>query len=1114
MRANAWRNGDLLLGLAVIIALWSDSGAALAQVQAGRIVGTVYDPQRAAVPNASVTVTDIATNISKRVSTNATGDYVVTPLNPGSYKITAAASGFQTTVQTGIELVVGQAIRVDLELRLGATSTEVQVSAETPLLSTESGTLGQVITNTQIVDLPLNGRSFSELARLAPGDALLPPTGNVQQVRPELVNGNVISGVRGSQTTFLLDGVDVTEQHQGGTWIQTSIDALQEFNVQQNAYSAEFARAGGSFNATTKSGSNSFHGDLFEFLRNDKLDARNFFSPARGILKRNQFGGTLGGPVLIPKVYNGKDKTFFFISYEGQRQRIGQVFNSTVPSEAERNGDFSASGLNKIYDPLTTGPNPAGNGNVRTPFVNNKVPPTRLSPQALYFNKYIPLPNTSTGTAVFVPSSAFDQNQVTLRFDREVKANNKLFIRLSIHHNQEDDPAAFPALGYTHLEGPARNVAAALTSNLRANMIHEARFSYMYGEYRSNAYFQGLGAQFDKEAGITGLEGVQDASISSLPAFSFSGYTGFSGNAGDGRPKWQDRWVYEFTDNLTWIKGRHILKLGTRIHYFEPLFTDSRTHNGSFSYTGIMTENPAAAASTGDAFADWMLGYPASAGRSNPATWWGGYGTYWNFFVQDDLKVSDKLTLNLGLRYEYTPWLNGYRGQVATFDPTQAKSIIVASNTDQIDLGAQPAAVVGYTLYKDLIQTSSQAGLPYSITYPDTHQFAPRFGLAWRPFGEDTVLRGGYGIFYESEGTSGRLNFNFLPFSLSETVNADRDVTPTRTTANFFLGAPFGSAVTAASWTPSPTRMRMGYDQHWNFGVQRQLVKKLLLEVDYVGNKGTFLSGTDAINFPLAGAGSIQNRRPYPRFGNMSYSSQDVSSTYHSLQAKLERRLSAGAWFLASYTFSKSITSANTPAVGGNYAWEKAISNFDVPHIFAGSFGYELPFGKGKRFLGRGGLSNWLFGGWQLQSIINFRSGLPYTPTISRDVANTGIGGQRPNRLESGKLNNPTLAQYFDRSAFAVPASFTYGNSGGDILRGDYSGTVNVSFFKQFAVTENSRLQFRAEVFNLPNAAYFSPPNSSTAAGGSAPVDVASGAKVISTSNDPRQIQFALKYRF
>ncbi len=1084
--------------ISVVLCIAAAHVMAVAQLQSGRIVGNVYDPQHLGIPGGSVTVTNTATNVSKAVTSDSSGSYVVTPLDPGIYSVSAIAAGFQVVVRNGIELTVGQSARVDLSVSIQASGAELQVTADAPLLNTETGTLMQVINNTQIVDLPLNGRSFHELARLAPGAVLLAPTGNVQRVRPELVNGNVISGIRGSQTIFLLDGVDVTEEHQGGTWIQTSVDALQEFSVQQNAYSAEYAGAGGTLNSITKSGTNQFHGAVFEFLRNDKLDARNYFAQTREVLKRNQFGGTFGGPLSIPNLYKGTNKTFFFVSYEGQRQREGQVDIRFVPSLAQRNGDFS--GLRPIFDPQTTRPNPSGSGVVRTQFQGNIIPAERLSPQALYFNKYIPLPNSPDGTFVSTPVIADESNQITLRIDREINRSNRLFARYSNHHNTERAPAAFSALGSTELRGPAWNIAVALTTNVGPARIHEFRFSHLFGRYRSTAYFQGKGSQFNQEAGITGLDSVQEPNISSLPAFSFSGYTGFSGNAGDGRPKWQDRSVYEISDNLTWLKGRHILKFGTRIYHRNILFTDSRTHNGSFSYTGVMSQDPLSSSTTGDGFADWMLGYPANATRSNAATWWGGIGTYWHFFVQDDLKVTDRLTLNLGLRYEYTPWLTGYRNQAAAFDPSRAKSIIVSSDSDKIDLDAQPLARVGYALYGDLIQTTSQAGVPITVTENDARQFAPRFGFAWRPLREGTVIRGGYGIFYEAEGTSGRLNFNFLPFSLSETVNAVTNVIPTRTTANFFLGAPFGSSITALSWNPIPLKARMGYDQKWNFGVQQQVSTSMVAEVNYVGTRGLFLGEGVAINLPPLGSGNIQSRRPYTRFGNMTVNTQGMSSSYHSFQAKLQRR-TPGFWYLASYTFSKSITNQATPQAGGNFVHDKAVSSFDVPHNFAFSAGYELPVGKGKR-----GILGAVIGGWQMQGLINFRSGLPFSPTISRDVANTGVGGQWPNRISSGKLENPTPSVWFDKSAFVVPDAFTYGNAGGNILRADNQGTVNVSLFKQFEVTENSKLQFRVEAFNLPNSAYFSAPNTQ--------IDTTAGGRVTSTSNDPRQIQVALKYIF
>jgi hypothetical protein len=1077
----------------------ASAGPAFAQLQGARIVGTIFDPQRAGIPGATVTVTNMATNVARTVVTDHEGSYVVTPLDPGVYKVTAAVSGFQTTVRESVELTVGQAARVELVLALSAVSTEVLVTTQAPLLNTESATLGQVISNDQIVDLPLNGRSFHELARLTPGAALLPPSGNSQLVRPEIVNGNIIGGISGRQTRFLLDGVDITEEHQGGTWIQTSVDALQEFSVQQNAYSAEFHGAGGTFNVVTKSGSNRVHGSAFEFLRNDAFDSKNFFSQAKEKLERNQFGGTFGGPVVIPGMHDGRGKTFFFASYEGQRRKSGAVDVAIVPSPAQRQGNFQ--GLAPIYDPLTTA------GTTRTAFAGNVIPQQRIAPAAAFFLQYLPLPNGANNTFVSNPVVEFHQDQVTVRVDREMNARTKLFVRFSRHSNNEERPSSFPALGSTRLWGPAFNVAAALTSNVGSSLVHELRISRMYGEYRSTAYFQGQGAELLARAGVTGLELAQDPVISSLPAFSFSGYAGFSGNAGDGRPKWQDRGEWEITDNVTWVKARHIMKFGGRLYRRNILFTDARDHNGTYGFTGVMTQNPAAPAGTGDGFADFLLGYPANSTRSNPATWWGGYGTYLHGFFQDDFKVSNRLTLNLGLRYEYTPWLTGYRGQAAAFDPTRDKPIIVSSKTNEIDLSAQRLADVGYALFSDLIQTSSQAGLPLNITKNNNRQIAPRLGFAWRPLGENTVVRGGYGIFYETEGTDGRLNFNFIPFRVSETVTAAVNTVPTRTLADFWLGAPVGTSLGSVTWIPLPLEANLGRDQRWNLGFQRQLFSHTALEVDYVGTKGDHQTAAENINLPPAGPGSVQARRPFPRFGNMSVQTQAQSSEYHALQMKLQQRPSRGLWYLLSYTYSESTRTVPAPEIGGNYTYELQPQPWDIPHLFAASFGYELPFGQGRTFLSNAGpLANGIVGGWQFQGIINYRSGLPYTPTISRDVANIGVGGQRPNRIASGELDAPTIDAWFDKAAFVVPDAFTFGNSGPGILRSDHQWNIDASLFKRFEVRNGHTVEFRAETFNVLNSVYFNAPNTNT--------DTAAGGRVTSTSNQARQVQFGLKYVF
>ncbi len=1075
------------------------AAAALAQIQTGRIVGTVYDPNKAVVPNATVTVTNRETKVVYRVTTNATGDYVVPALNPGVYEIGVTAPGFRTTIQSAVEMEVGKDLLLNFDLALGETTSVVEVTAAAPLLNSESGSLGHVMTNRQIVDLPLNGRGFNELARLTPGVVLLPGTGNVTRIRPEFVNGTTISGVRGRQVSYFLDGTDTSEQHQGGSWIQTSVDALQEFSVQQNEYSAEQGRSGSFFNATTRSGTNHMRGTLYEFLRNEKLDARNFFNSRRDLLKRNQFGASVGGPVYLPKIYDGRNRTFFFVNYEGMRERQGNTVSRTSPTAAMLNGDFSALS-NTIYDPLTT------TGGVRQPFAGNRIPSNRLSPQAAYFDPYLTTVGTPGGVFVFSPSTAVDEDQLTARFDQSFGDRHKAFFRYSLNDNRLSEPPSTPPLGNADSGTRGQNYTGSITSNLKPTLLNEFRFNMLYGLIHLAPYLPGK--DFNKEAGVTGMENLRRSfDTGSFPDFAWSGYSGINGSSFDQRPKTQDRYTLEFTDNLTWIKGRHVVKWGIKMRHYQWLGTDSKNYMGNWTFNGQNTENPASPTRTGDAFADWVLGLPANAGRGFPSDTFGGAYTAWQGFVQDDFKISSRITLNVGLRYEYTPWTTAYRGQTGTFDGTQARPIIVASRTNQVDLGAQPAAPIAYGYLKDLIQTSAEAGLPYSITYPDKRQFAPRFGFAWRPIGDTTVLRGGYGIFYEGEYTDGRVNLFMPPFLLQDSALNDRGVVPNRTLADFYLGAPLGSPNSTIGLTPEYTHMRMGYDQHWNLGIQQQLSKTMVAELEYVGNKGSHVQGNDAFNIPSPGPGGVQARRQFPRFTAFSYISADVSTTYHALQAKFERRLSAGLWLLASYTYSKSLWVTNTPAIGGMFAFEKGPSEYQVPHSFSFSFGYELPFGKGKPLAATSNrLANAFIGGWQLQGILIFRSGVPYTVTMARDVANTGVGGQRPNRLASGKLDHPTLARWFDPTAFQAAPNFTYGNSGLRILSPDIQRTADFSLFKQFQIGEDSRLQFRWEAFNLPNTPSFAAPNST--------LDTATVGRVTSTATAPRQMQVALKLTF
>jgi hypothetical protein len=1097
----------LVTGIQNVLVLILLLGVALStngQVESGRFVGRITDVEGGEVPHAIVKATNTGTNIVQTAITDGSGDFVITPVAAGVYSLTVTATGFETINATNIEVQVGQIVREDLVLKIGEATTMVQVYANLPMLSTDSATLGTVMTNQQLTALPLNGRGFYRLAELTPGAALLPPTGNSLAVRPEIVNGNTISGIRGSAISFLLDGVDVSEQHQGGTFIQTSIDALQEFSVQQSPYSAEYNRGGAFFNATTKSGTNQFHGGVFEFLRNNIFDARNYFSLTRAILKRNQFGGDIGGPFVLPHLYNGKDKTFFFVDYEGQRLRQGLVESGTVPTIAQRAGDFSAPGLKTIYDPLTTSPTGART-QISCNGVLNVICPSRIVPQATAVLAYYPQANVGPSSFQAVPSQAIDWDQFTVRIDHQINANNRLFGRWIYINNRETDPNFSPQLKTASLTSNGQDIAVGLITNIGANKVQDFRAHYLPSHVRLTAFLQG--PDFNAANNIQGFTGLARPDTgSSFPDYSWSGYAALQGSTFDQRPKSQDRTAFEITDNFTLIKGRQSLKFGVLVRYYQWIGYDSAVYAGLFGFTGAETQNQG---SGGDAFADFLLGYPASVGRAYPGNNFGGQRWYNQYFAQDDIRVNPKLTVNVGLRYEYSPWLDGYKGQLGTFDPTQTKPIIVESNTNQVDLTSQYAAPAAYQFFGQYIQTSSQAGLPYSITYTDRTQFGPRVGFAWQPFGAGTVVSGGFGIFFEPEGTGGRVNRNILPFLLSETVNQTANVVPNRTFANFFLGSPLGSAATNPAILPTLTHLKVGRNEHYSLSVQQQLSPKSVFNIAYVGNLGLHLQATDDFNDPSPGAGGVQARRPYQPWGTITYQSQDLGTTYQSLQTKLEHRAGNGITGLIAYTWSKFMQSNQSPPLGGNIGYERTYSAFNTPQNLAMSGSYELPFGRNRKYMANSnGFVDAVFGGWQVQTIIVLRSGTPYTPVVSSDVANTGVGSQRPNLNPAG--GSPTfhksLSKWFDPTRYVAAPQYTYGQVKAFTLQSDAFRQYDASVFKNFALPGESVLSFRVEFFNLPNTNSFNAPG--------ATINSSSCCAVTSTSIPSRDIQFALKYNF
>jgi hypothetical protein len=1099
-KQTAWTRLTGLLAIILLTAI-----GVQAQVEQGRFVGHIQDPTGAIIVGANVEVTNTATNIVQRAVTNDGGDFIITPVLAGTYVLTVTANGFQKATTKVIEVQVGQIVRQDLILPIGTANTVVEVTSTAPLLSTDSATVGTVITNKQVVDLPVNGRGFYRLAQLTPGAALLPPTGNSLAIRPEVVNGNVISGIRGSATSFLMDGVDVSEQHQGGTFIQTSIDALQEFSVVQSPYSAEYNRGGAFFNATTKPGTNRYHGVLFEFLRNDALDARNYFSLTRQRQKRNQFGGNLGGPLTIPHLYNGRDRTFFFFNFEGQRLRTGLVNNPIVPSDARRAGNFSdlLSSNRLIYDRPLNGP--------PTPFPGNIIPTSRLSPQALAIQQYYPRQNTTTGTNSTAPSQSIDFNQYIVRIDHQITPKHRLFARWVYITQKEVDPNASAALGNANLTSWGQDIAVGVISNIGTTMVNEARAHFLPSHVRLQGFLQGT--DWNGRFGVTGFSDLLRPGVGGVfPDYAWSGYGSLQGSGFDQRPKSQDRKAFEGTDNFTILKGKQAIKFGVLFRYYQWLGYDSQNYAGSFTFNGNATSNNNS--TSGDPYADFLLGFPSSVVRAYPANNFGGQGLYKQFFVQDDYRVSDKLTINMGLRYEYSPWLDGYKGQIGTFDPTQAKPIIVSGTGPVPDLTSQYAAPAAYQFFGQFIQTSSTAKLPLNLTYTNKTQFAPRVGISYS-VDRKTVVRAGFGMFYEPEGTSGRVNLNTLPYRLAETVNQTQNITPTKTLANFFGGSPLGSATATPSLGPTRTHLSMGTNIHYSLNVQRQFTDHDLFEIGYVANRGVHLSSSNDANVPLTpGAGAIQARRPYPLWSGITYQAQDLSNHYDSLQTKFEHRFNRGFSALVAYTYSKTLQYNQASALGGNTAYEYALAPYDIPHNVAISGSYQLPFGRGRSYMNKtNGFVDAFIGGWQAQTILVVRSGTPFTPVVSADVANTGVANQRPNLNPAGgsATFQRSLLNWYDRSRYVAASNFTYGQVRANTLRSGTYNQFDASIFKNFSLPGESTLSFRAELFNFPNTVSLAAPNNNSA---TSVVTSATGAQITSSSNTPRQIQFALKYNF
>ncbi len=1075
-----------IIGRLFLLALLLGATVTTAFSQTAQLTGRISDAAGAVVPGTKITLINEANGFTRETVSNDEGYFTIPLLQPGIYRLTVQKDGFKPVRQSGITLQVEQVARLDFKLEVGGATETVQITAEGPLLERETGAKGQVIDNNEIVDLPLNGRDFTELAFLTPGVVDIPE--GVSNSGFAAINGGRADGVN-----FLVDGLNNRNIRNGDAVSRPSVDAVQEFRVQTSAYAADFGTYGsGLINIALKSGTNQFHGSLYEFVRNDIFDARNFFDTDKSKLRRNQFGGTLGGPVTLPGFFgplsfSGQDRTHFFFSYEGLIERRGDTRIARVPTLEQRAGDFSSllQGTTKIYlrDPAKTGTCSAANQTACFP--GNIIPASRIHPLALKVLSLVPLPNRA-GVNNFVTSQVEEQNshEFLVKLDQKIGQSSHLALNFISGHNRLLSPYGASNLPGFALQPNRGNQLA----GIRLTQVFSPAFTneFRFGFSRSTANTDWTSDDPALLDAVNLLSISKDPLLLGLPRYRITGFDTIGHHAS--YPTTIAVNGFHLFDALSLVKGKHSLRTGAEIirtQFFQFFPNNAR---GDLAFLGRVTGGTA----TPVPMADFLLGLPDNSSRLlDPRMSYLFYTSY-GLFVQDDFKVAQQLTFNLGLRYDlYIPPTEKYN-TLSNFVP-ELNRIVMAGD----------------------------AGLPRSLMQTDKDNFAPRFGFAWRPLNSDKwVVRGGYGIFYTSTAQNPTrifLSQNF-PFSNSQSFQ--------RSTTNplaFTIADPFPAASSGVIATTIPTGIAFdsptSYMQNYNLAIERELWKQTALEVSYVGSRGAHLSRRYDINQQLRRS-PTDIVRPFPQYsGAIQYIGFGSNSNYNGLQATLRRHFRGGFGYRANFVWSKAIDDSSwLVGAGGssrgdtgvaqdsrNLKLERGLSGFNRPRAFTLDFSYLLPFGKGKKHF-TAGLADTLFGGWQFNGIVRLYDGQPFTPGDS--TFNFAAGeASRPDRIGSGKLDHPTVDRWFKVDDFVpVPTgSFRFGTSGRHILFGPARKQIDLSLMKNFALAREQLLQFRFEVFNAPNVANFFLPEKN--------VDVPA-AGTITQASPGREIQFALKYIF
>lgn len=1061
-----------------------------AQVPSAVLTGVVKDPSGALVPNVQVVATNTATNLSRKAVTDESGTYRIPALNPGPYRVDAEAAGFKKSTISGLVLEVGQQSRVDVELQVGEVSQTMEVAARGTLVNTESNLIGGVINESRVLSLPLNGRNFMELTTLTAGIA--EGTGSAAIVNKRAPTA---AGMPHQDNNYQLDGADNKEAFFNSWNLGPSVDAIQEFSIQVGQYSAEFGSGGGAvINVVTKSGTNQFHGTLWEFLRNDTFDARNFFlTPTQTIapLRRNQFGVAAGGAII-------KNKMFLFGNYDGSRVRQGAFRTGMVPTTAQMGGNFA--GFSKTIRDIQSG----------QPFPGNIIPASRLDRISQALVKYYAAPNNPNPLQNFSAnvSSSNDYDSGLFRFDYRINSKNDLMVRYGMQDIYQYTPGTFSQVGGLIVPQKPQNLAANLTTIVSSHVLNEFRASYGRQIHRQRG--QNSGTPIAANAGVpfaptsgSGAGFVEGLGLSNTTFSSLS----------EQQPWFLTVNTFQWYDGITWSKGKHNFKGGADIRrHRADAFLGTRLNN-SYTFSGQFS---------GDGFTDFLLGNMSASSIALAPNDTGRFRrTLAAFYFMDDWKVSPKLTLNLGIRYEYGQVPLELGGLTPMFDPKLANG--------QGGLRFPSQNKTAEPFYKNVRPDLGFGLLDRTTLFtPDKNNIAPRFGFAYRPFGGNrTVLRGGYGIFY-----SGPQLMNLVQNSVTGPPSQmwagyTSDVArPTLTWAGD-ISNPNGSLATAifGLLTGPENKWIDGYTQQWSMTVSHEVTRNTVLEVQYLGSKSTHLETAMDYNSVQPGPGTLQNRVPFPKWNRVYGFNSGGAANYNALLVTVEKRMGKGLMFKGSYTNGKNLAKNGARSSGNvgqvqnpfDLRQNNGFSSDNVPQRFTANWLYQLPFGRGRQ-LGANmpRMADFLIGGWEFSGIWTLHNGYQIGggPTIAAANCNSSVQNLcRPDLLRDPLLGgNGLVTPRWDRDAFDWPLNTAkhpaqlqrFGSATMNILRGNAVNTTDMGIHKTFPLKDRFRFEFRGELFNALNHTNFANPNAS--------VENANFGRTFSTSVGPRSIQFALKF--